>query len=181
MPSDAMVDGNFLHLFISKSSSKSLSLIIPTLQELESLEIASMINPRVRLRLRPTPMFLNDLPLNSLLPLISNQSLWPLMPMRLSSSTTQPVFWIPLIAEPNSITPLPPLDTEPPKTESNTISWEILGVLPGETKDISKSQLLTELVFAVSNLCRYTHLLIEHSLIGQEETNLKEYFLFFKF
>lgn len=156
LPTDAPVDGNPTLSSTLRPNFKNSSPLTHTPQDLDNPDHANMMPPRVKLTLLLTPTSQPTLLSNSRLPSTLLQSQSPLRPTEPSSNNTPPVFWTPPLAEPNSITPSPPSDTEL-RVDKSTTSSETPGELHGETKDTSRSPPLTDLESAVSKCNLFTH------------------------
>ena len=119
-------------------------------------------------------MFLNNLPLNSKLPLLLDQLLSLLKLINPCSKDTKVVFLTQPLAEQSKIMPLLLSDMELLRDKTTTLS-ETHGEQVGEMQDTSISQLLKEpLVSVASKFIQFGHTLLMPEYINQisSKTNL---------
>jgi hypothetical protein len=133
------------------STTLSKRLLIPKLTTL-SMDFLALATPNqmVQLRLTLTRQLKKIQLINLKLPLSLNQWLSLLMPQAILSCTTWKELSLMIRVVNLLIMPSSLLDTVL-KTELSTTSSKTLGELTGEKRDTSESELLTELVSAVSN------------------------------
>merc|ERR1711957_583463 len=121
LPTDAKVDGNPTLSNSSRLTSKNSKPFTHTPPEPEPLLNATTKPLKVKLTLLHTSTSQRTLSLNLRPPLPKPQFPSPLRLTRLFSNHTPAVLWTQPLAEPNSITPLPPSDTEPKVVKTTTL------------------------------------------------------------